>query len=71
MARYPGVRARKASNDPDNFGLVVNATPLEMHDTHPLPVDASRFEPETLVEEVVMKREPSEHHAGGRRLPTR
>ena len=56
-AHYPALRVRTGSNDPADFGLVVNATPLGMNDADPLPVDVSRLEPEAFVGEVVMKRE--------------
>ena len=37
------------------FDLVVNATPLGMHDDDPLPLDPTRLAPATFVGEVVLK----------------
>ncbi|MEO8676922.1 MAG: shikimate dehydrogenase [Casimicrobiaceae bacterium] len=54
---YPRLDARVASRDPTGFSLVVNATPLGMKATDPLPVDVSRLAPESFVGEVVMKQE--------------
>ena len=45
------------SNDPAGFDLIVNATPLGMKDSDPLPFDVSRIAPTTFVGEVVMKHE--------------
>jgi shikimate dehydrogenase len=39
------------------FGLVVNATPLGMEVTDPLPIDVRQITPDMLVAEIVMKRE--------------
>jgi shikimate dehydrogenase len=43
--------------DPAGHDLVVNATPLGMADTDPLPFDVSRLDPGAFVGEVVMKTE--------------
>ena len=42
--------------DPAGYDIVVNATPLGMNDTDPLPVDVRRIEPGAIVGEVVMSR---------------
>ena len=42
---------------PQGFGLVVNATPLGMQDGDPLPLDVSQIAAQTVVAEIVMKRE--------------
>ncbi len=39
------------------FALVVNATPLGMEPSDPLPIDVSQIAPQMLVAEIVMKRE--------------
>jgi shikimate dehydrogenase len=52
---YPQVRVATGTNDPAGYDLVVNATPLGMHDGDPLPIDAARLAPETFVGEVVLK----------------
>ncbi len=53
---YP-LRVSTGSNDPAGFDLVVNATPLGVHESDPLPFDVSRIAPSTFVGEVVMKHE--------------
>lgn len=56
---YPrlAVRIGKISPDPAGFDLAVNATPLGMQESDPLPFDASRLAPATLVGDVVLKQE--------------
>lgn len=44
-----------ASNDPQGFDLVVNATPLGLNETDPLPVPVERLASATVVADVVMK----------------
>ena len=57
QAHYPQVAVQTGSNDPVGFDLVVNATPLGMHDGDPLPLDVSRLSPHTFVGEVVLREE--------------
>lgn len=52
---YPDLQLSVGSKDPDGYDLVVNATPLGMNDTDPLPMDVDRIAPTTFVGEVVMK----------------
>lgn len=54
-AEYPRVTLQTGSNDPAGFDIVVNATPLGMHDDDPLSFDAERLDAATLVGEVVLK----------------
>jgi shikimate dehydrogenase len=54
---YPKMEVKTSSNDPAGYDLVVNATPLGMKDSDPLPVDVTRLSPKTFVGEVVMKQE--------------
>jgi shikimate dehydrogenase len=54
---YPTTDVRTGSNDPADYDLVVNATPMGMNDGDPLPVDVSRLQSRTFVGEVVMKTE--------------
>jgi shikimate dehydrogenase len=54
---YPQVLVDVRSNDPAGYDLVVNATPLGMKASDPLPFDVSRLSPSTFVGEVVMKQE--------------
>lgn len=54
-AEYPSVALQISGNDPAGFDIVVNATPLGMHDDDPLSFDPERLDPATLVGEVVLK----------------
>ncbi|MBD9529654.1 shikimate dehydrogenase [Paracoccus sp. PAR01] len=56
-AAYPAITLQTGSNDPAGFDLVVNASPLGMRDTDPLPMDPERISDTTFVGEVVMKSE--------------
>ncbi len=40
---YPALKLQTGSNDPQNFDVVVNATPLGMKAGDPMPVDVSRL----------------------------
>lgn len=53
--QYPQLEIRTGSKDPEGYDIVVNATPLGMHDGDPLPMDVDRIAPTTFVGEVVMK----------------
>jgi shikimate dehydrogenase len=52
---YPGLKLSLGSNDPSDFDIVVNATPLGTYPADPLPIDPSRLSPSVLVGEVVLK----------------
>ena len=54
---YPSLVVRTGSKDPTGFDIVVNATPLGMQESDPLPFDIARIAPTTFVGEVVMKSE--------------
>ena len=54
---YSKLEVTSGSNDPAGFDLIVNATPLGMKPTDPLPFDVSRIASTTFVGEVVMKQE--------------
>ncbi|AET91161.1 MULTISPECIES: shikimate dehydrogenase family protein [Caballeronia] len=54
---YPALVVRTDTKDPDGFDVIVNATPLGMKDSDPLPFDIDRIAPGTFVGEVVMKSE--------------
>lgn len=54
---YPALDVQIRSNDPADYDLVVNCTPLGMGANDPLPVDVTRLSPHTFVGEVVMKQE--------------
>ncbi len=63
---YPHLKVSAGSNDPIGFAVVVNATPLGMKASDPMPVDVSRLEPSTYVGEVVMKQETTAFLAAAR-----
>lgn len=54
---YPDLVVTTGSKDPAGHDLVVNATPLGMNESDPLPMDVDRIDPGTFVGEVVMKQE--------------
>lgn len=54
---YPHIEVQTGSNDPQGHDLVVNASPLGMNPSDPLPLDVSRLSAHTFVGEVVMKTE--------------
>jgi shikimate dehydrogenase len=54
---YPRLDVDVRGSDSAGYDLVVNATPLGMKATDPLPFDVSRLAPATFVGEVVMKQE--------------
>jgi shikimate dehydrogenase len=54
---YPQIRIDTGSSDPEGYDIVVNASPLGMNDSDPLPMDVDRISPDTFVGEVVMKQQ--------------
>ena len=54
---YPQLVVRTGSNDPAGWDVIVNATPLGMKPSDPLPFDIDRIDSGTFVGEVVMKAE--------------
>jgi shikimate dehydrogenase len=54
---YPKLEVITGSKDPAGYQVVINATPLGMKESDPLPMDVSRIAPGTFVGEVVMKQE--------------
>jgi shikimate dehydrogenase len=52
---YPSLKLSLGSNDPSDFDIAVNATPLGTYPGDPLPMDPSRLSPSVLVGEVVLK----------------
>jgi shikimate dehydrogenase len=47
------------SNDPAGFDLIVNASPLGLQDTDPMPCDVSRISPQAALVDILMKNQPS------------
>ncbi|MGJ7555610.1 shikimate dehydrogenase family protein [Variovorax sp. RB2P76] len=54
---YPQMKVATGSKDPAGYDVVVNATPLGMKESDPLPFDVERIDAGTFVGEVVMKTE--------------
>jgi shikimate dehydrogenase len=54
---YPLLVVRTDTRDPAGFDVIVNATPLGMKESDPMPFDIDRIAPNTFVGEVVMKSE--------------
>jgi shikimate dehydrogenase len=54
---YPDLSVITGSVDPSGYDIVVNATPLGMNESDPLPLDVARISPDAFVGEVVMKQE--------------
>jgi shikimate dehydrogenase len=52
---YPSLKLSLGSNDPSNFDIAVNATPLGTYPNDALPMDPSRLSSSVLVGEVVLK----------------
>lgn len=48
-----------ATNDPAGFDVVVNASPLGLNLTDPLPCDVARLEPHAALLDIVMKNQPT------------
>ncbi|PKO61569.1 MAG: shikimate dehydrogenase [Betaproteobacteria bacterium HGW-Betaproteobacteria-18] len=48
-----------SSSAPDRFDLVVNASPLGLQTTDPLPCDVARLEPHAALVDIVMKNYPT------------
>lgn len=48
-----------ATSDPAGFDLVVNASPLGLNTTDPLPCDTSHLDPQAAVVDIVMKNYPT------------
>lgn len=51
-----GYRVRAGVPDPSGFDLVVNASPVGMRDDDPLPIDAARIDPGSVVADVIVHR---------------
>jgi shikimate dehydrogenase len=54
---FPGVDIHAGPAELVGFGLVVNATPLGMEPSDPVPIDTAQIEPQMVIAEIVMKRE--------------
>jgi shikimate dehydrogenase len=60
IAAATGIKIHAAaSSDPAGFDVVVNATPLGLKLTDPMPCDATRLEPHAGLVDIVMKNQPT------------
>jgi shikimate dehydrogenase len=57
QTHYPKLDVRLGSKDPQGCDIVINATPIGMKPSDPLPMDVGRIAPSAFVGEVVMKEE--------------
>lgn len=57
-----------ATSDPAGFDLVINASPLGLNTTDPLPCDISRLDPHAAVVDIVMKNYPTPVVSAARNL---
>lgn len=55
----PRLQVTLGQNVPRGHDLVINASPLGMHDGDALPLDVTRLQPSTWVAEVVMRPQPT------------
>lgn len=55
----PGRVVSVDSNDPAGFDVVVNASPLGLYATDPMPCDVSRMAPHAALVDILMKNQPS------------
>jgi shikimate dehydrogenase len=56
---HPALVRAAASSDPAGFDLVINASPLGLNATDPLPCDVSRLNPHAALVDIVMKNYPT------------
>jgi shikimate dehydrogenase len=56
-AHCPKLEIETEAKDPTGYDIVVNATPMGMKQSDPLPMDVERLSPSSFVGEVVMKEE--------------
>ena len=60
LTRPNGTQAQAvASSDPSGFDLVLNASPLGLKPSDPMPCDVSRMEAHAALMDIVMKNQPS------------
>ena len=69
---FPQLRITPSGPDPAGHDLVINATPLGLHEFDPLPIDVERLTSGTLVVDIVITSAPTHllHEAHNRGCPT-
>jgi shikimate dehydrogenase len=56
-SHFPGTDIHAGASALAGFALIVNATPLGMEASDPLPIDVAQIAPQMVIAEIVMKRE--------------
>jgi len=56
-AHYPSLELETGSANPEGYDIVVNATPVGMNESDPVPIDVEAISPSAFVGEVVMREE--------------
>ena len=59
QAQYGVLTQVREDNDPSGFDVVINASPLGLDASHPLPLPPDRLEPGALVADILMKNQPT------------
>lgn len=59
LSAAPGRVVSADSNDPAGFDVVVNASPLGLYASDPMPCDVSRMAPHAALVDILMKNQPS------------
>jgi shikimate dehydrogenase len=59
VAAGTGCHTRVGTPDPHGYEIVINATPLGMKADDPMPVDATRLEPGTIVVDIINSPDPT------------
>jgi shikimate dehydrogenase len=63
---HPTLAVTTGARDADGFDVVVNATPLGMSPSDPMPLDVARLAPSTFVADAVLERETTAFLAAAR-----
>ena len=58
-ARLSCTRRAAASNAPEDFDLVINATALGLNDDDPLPVEVERMAPHAALFDILLRNQPT------------
>jgi len=66
LSGHSSVVRAAASNDPAGYDLVINATPLGLKTTDPMPCDVARVESHAALMDILMKNQPTPWVRAGR-----
>jgi shikimate dehydrogenase len=59
VAAAGGCRAQVGAPDPQGYEIVINATPLGMNSGDPMPIDANRLDPGSIVVDIINSSDPT------------